>query len=141
MYATLITIHLVSMAAAVGMGIFVSTLAVVTRRTAPESAPTVMGAAGHAASWVAVTSVTILWVSGAWMAFGYGTAEGAGRSFDIKLGLAALLTVTVFFNFWYGSRARKSGQPQKAAVMSKRLGPLLLLLGIGAVIAAVLTFG
>ena len=50
MYDTLLTIHFVAMAAAVGMGIFVPVLAAVTARTAPDSVPAVMGPVGRAQS-------------------------------------------------------------------------------------------
>lgn len=76
MYDTLLTIHFVAMAAAVGMGIFVPVLAAVTARTAPDSVPAVMGPVGRAASYTGITSVTLLWISGAWMAYGYGRAAG-----------------------------------------------------------------
>ena len=138
MHATLLAVHLVAMAAAVGMGIFIPVLAIQAARAAPEQVPALMGAAGRAAAIIGVVAVTLLWISGGWMAWGLGDAEGAGRMFDLKLGLAAVLTVIVFFNAWYGSRARRGGNPQ--AALSRRLGPILTLLGLAVVIVAVATF-
>lgn len=54
--------------------------------------------------------------------------------------MVVVLTVIVFFNHLYGTRARNAGTLQDAAAMSKRLGPFLLLLGLAIIVAAVLTF-
>ena len=140
MHATLLAIHLVAMAAAIGIGIFLPVLAIQAARSAPEQVPALMGAAGRAAAIIGVGAVTVLWISGAWMAWGLGDAAGAGRMFDLKLGMVAVLTVIVFYNAWYGARARRTGAPEAAAAMSRRLGPILSLLGLAIVIVAVVTF-
>lgn len=140
MQATLLTLHLLAMAAVVGTGIFVAVLTMVTARRAPEHLGTISRLAGRTGGVLTLAALAALWITGIWMA----TLEGlwgANRWFDLKLGLAALLTVSAVFNSWYAARARARGDTRAVSAMGRRMGFLLLALAVLIVIVAVVAFG
>jgi hypothetical protein len=131
MKATMLVLHFIGLAMAVGAGI---AQGIVTRmRPSPPNTELVkvMRALRNATG----VGLIVLWISGPALVWSkYGGFANLSTAFSIKLAIVVLLTVTFLIAFveeWW------SGLPK----LAPKLGPLTGLFGLGAIILAVIAFG
>ena len=136
LFRVLLMLHLLGVGATVGTAMFMAALG-----AAAGGKPEVMRPAAATAERVGGIGLGLLWVTGLWMAFGFGLYQGGGLWFDIKVVLTVVLTILVVLTVRNQRAARKPNANLAAvARTARRLGPANLLTAIAIVICAVSAF-
>jgi uncharacterized membrane protein len=138
MFAILLIIHFLSLAAGIGIGVANMALGI---RAAAAQGPAMIalrqsqGALGR----IGLYAIILLWITGFWLWQGYndGTTDPV---FLAKLGFVVILTALSLDLNLQGARAAKGGAPVDPAY-AKRLGMIMGLMSLSAVITAVMVFG
>ena len=135
----LVWVHLVALAMGFAGGIGMSQVGPRLAAAAPDQRETwwalvnVFGRISHIGlGLLLVTGPLILWLK-------FHGAGGLSAAFAVKMGLLVLAVVAIGFSDWGKARLKK-GDAGGARVMAA-MGPLIMLLMLGVVLAAVFAFG
>jgi hypothetical protein len=138
MYDLLKIIHFLAMGAGVGLGVANMILGI---RAAASEGPAIgaLRMAQGAMGRVAFVAIALLWLTGLWLWFGY-RDQPVDTVFAVKLAAVVVLTALSVIMNLRGMAAAKGGPPVDPA-FARRVGMLMGLMSLIAVIAAVLVFG
>lgn len=141
MFETLLSIHLLSMAAGVGTSILMAVMGARTARQPATEMTTIMLAAGDASGIVSGVAVALLWLSGLAMVLLYpGVAASGGDWFIAKIILVVVLTGLVVLIHRQSARLKRGDNVDAAMAALRRSSGIVLLLSLAIPILAVLAF-
>ncbi len=138
MFTAILMVHILSAISGIGVTIFMATLA--PRVAGSPDAPVVMKYAGANASRVGPWSLLVLWITGGWLAWGYGLAEAGGTWFQVKVALVLVLTMVVGFGQMARFRIARGADPRPLMAAMRWVQPVGSVVAILVVVAAVLAF-
>ncbi len=140
-YEALLILHFLGLAAGLGTSFFMAGLGIRTARMPTEDGARVMAAGSSVSGLLSGLSLLLLWGTGiALIAIYDGLAAAGGVLFHIKVGLVALLTLSVGLIHRQSARMRRGTAAPDTKVI-ERLGMAVLILGVAIVVLAVLAFG
>ncbi len=138
MFTAVLMLHILSAISGIGATIFMATL-MPRLRGAPDAQP-VMKYVGANLRVLGPLSLAVLWITGAWLAYGYGLAESGGVWFQVKVGLVLVLTVLVAHGHYMRYRMARGADPKPLMAMMRVIQPVNTAVAILVVVTAVLAF-
>ena len=137
MHGFMLFFHFIGLAMGIGIPIANLVIQRVAASSPPEDAMVLRGIPARLAPW-SWTRLGLLWMTGLWMLFfTFGVRVMPGWFWVKLLDVIALTAVVVLI--WQTMQALRAGNAAVASRM-QMLGPAALVLGLGAVLFAVLSF-